>query len=117
MSIIRQSINMRQVFVSAIVLASFALVGTQALAKTSATTKPGWGLGDLNHIHTGPPGQSVIPTISQQNNSTSNVNLSVSGNSGKNKVNNNSHGTFSTGDASANVSVNISSGNNSLTTP
>lgn len=31
-----------------------------AFAQTN-DTKPGWGFGDNNHIHTGPPGQSVRP--------------------------------------------------------
>lgn len=40
-----------------------ALVATMALAKgnTGDNTRPGWGYGDKNHVHTGPPGQSVHP--------------------------------------------------------
>ncbi len=26
---------------------------------TTPSPKPGWGLGDKNHVHTGPPGHSV----------------------------------------------------------
>lgn len=32
-----------------------------AAAGNSGPTKPGWGYGDKNHTHTGPPGQSVHP--------------------------------------------------------
>ena len=29
-------------------------------AKNLDDTRPGWGHGDKNHVHTGPPGQSVV---------------------------------------------------------
>lgn len=34
---------------------------TSAYAKPQGETKPGWGYGDKNHVHVGPPGQSVRP--------------------------------------------------------
>lgn len=37
--------------------AAVAVAGTAAAA--SGGTRPGWGFGDTNHVHTGPPGQSV----------------------------------------------------------
>ena len=33
-----------------------------AAPSIASTTKPGWGYGDQNHTHTGPPGESVRPT-------------------------------------------------------
>jgi hypothetical protein len=41
--------------------ATLLVAGTAAAAGNSGTTKPGWGYGDKNHVHTGPPGQSVRP--------------------------------------------------------
>jgi hypothetical protein len=29
--------------------------------KPTGNTRPGWGYGDTNHVHVGPPGQSVRP--------------------------------------------------------
>ena len=54
-------LNMRMVVVAAIIMAIFALMGAQAFAKDKGGTRPGWGFGDKNHEHTGPPGQSVRP--------------------------------------------------------
>jgi hypothetical protein len=54
-------LNMRMLVVAAIVLAVFALIGANAFAKQDGDTRPGWGYGDKNHTHTGPPGQSVRP--------------------------------------------------------
>jgi hypothetical protein len=49
--------------VLALVAAAAVFVVTTALAApgNSGDTKPGWGYGDNNHVHTGPPGQSVRP--------------------------------------------------------
>ncbi len=42
--------------------ASLALVAGSALAKGGNTgVHPGWGWGDNNNTHTGPPGTSVFP--------------------------------------------------------
>jgi len=42
--------------------ATIALAASAFAAKPNAdTTRPGWGYGDKNHVHTGPPGQSVHP--------------------------------------------------------
>ncbi len=46
----------------------FAIAGVLSAGALSASAagkgdvKPGWGLGDKNHVHVGPPGQSVQPT-------------------------------------------------------
>ncbi len=55
------ALNMRSLFVASMLLAVFGLIGAQALAKDNGGTRPGWGYGDKNHVHTGPPGQSVRP--------------------------------------------------------
>jgi hypothetical protein len=49
-------------FIFALVLAFVAVLSVStpsALANTN--NKPGWGYGDKNHHHVGPPGQSVRP--------------------------------------------------------
>jgi len=40
--------------------AIFAFVVTPTFAKNNTNVRPGWGFGDKNHIHLGPPGQSVV---------------------------------------------------------
>jgi hypothetical protein len=65
-------------------------------APATNNAKPGWGLGDTNHVHTGPPGQSVRPNI------TTSVN--VVANTGGNTVGSNS--SVTTG--AVNVGVTIS---------
>jgi hypothetical protein len=47
-------------------LALLAIVGAFSVQAAFADrpeddTRPGWGFGDDNHEHTGPPGQSVHP--------------------------------------------------------
>jgi hypothetical protein len=43
-----------------VLLSTFVVTGA-AYAATQNGTRPGWGYGDKNHVHTGPPGQSVRP--------------------------------------------------------
>jgi hypothetical protein len=53
----------KAVIIGAIVAGSLA-IGAAAFAQgngNSGGTRPGWGFGDKNHTHTGPPGQSVKP--------------------------------------------------------
>ncbi|HSX39317.1 MAG TPA: hypothetical protein VLI92_01880 [Candidatus Saccharimonadales bacterium] len=49
--------------VMALVLISLGLATakTAFADKPSGDTRPGWGFGDKNHVHTGPPGQSNHP--------------------------------------------------------
>lgn len=54
-------LNMRLLLVTGIALVAFAIMATGAFAKNDDGTRPGWGFGDKNHVHTGPPGQSVHP--------------------------------------------------------
>ncbi len=37
---------------------SFLTSNGLVAACTNDPTKPGWGFGDVNHCHTGPPGQT-----------------------------------------------------------
>lgn len=53
--------NFRAFFVLAIAAVAVVFMAHSAFANASSTTKPGWGYGDTNHVHTGPPGQSVRP--------------------------------------------------------
>ena len=49
---------------AAIVVAIAGASGAAFAAKggnSDNNTRPGWGYGDKNHVHTGPPGQSVRP--------------------------------------------------------
>lgn len=54
-------LNLKVLLISGIALVAFALMATGVFAKGTGGTRPGWGYGDTNHIHTGPPGQSVHP--------------------------------------------------------
>ena len=55
-------LNFRFFAIFSIIAAAIVLFTSVALAAgNSGTTKPGWGFGDKNHIHTGPPGHSVHP--------------------------------------------------------
>ena len=46
---------------AAIVITVAGASGAAFAAKKADNTRPGWGYGDKNHVHTGPPGQSVHP--------------------------------------------------------
>jgi hypothetical protein len=52
-------LNLRVLLVVAALAAAVVFVTQGAFAKTGDGTRPGWGYGDKNHVHTGPPGQSV----------------------------------------------------------
>jgi hypothetical protein len=48
--------------VLAIFVVGAVMVVQSVLAKPQDGTRPGWGFGDQNHVHTGPPGgPSVHP--------------------------------------------------------
>lgn len=54
--------NVLGVFVIAgLLLASFGAAATVDAKKNNSNVRPGWGHGDKNHVHTGPPGKSVRP--------------------------------------------------------
>lgn len=57
------AINLRIGLVVAMIFATLAVLAGTAFAGPgkSGDTKPGWGHGDKNHVHTGPPGQTVRP--------------------------------------------------------
>jgi hypothetical protein len=56
------TLNLRLFLVMAVVAVAFAVMSIAAHAQgNSGGTRPGWGYGDKNHVHTGPPGQSVHP--------------------------------------------------------
>lgn len=56
-------LNLRTAVVTGMLLAAAILiVGTTFAAKPEGNNRPGWGFGDTNHTHTGPPGgPSVHP--------------------------------------------------------
>ena len=56
-------LNIRTLVVLATLAAAAVMLVSTAFAApgNSGETKPGWGKGDKNHVHTGPPGQSVRP--------------------------------------------------------
>ena len=47
--------------IAGVVLASTGFAVSAFAAQNSGDSKPGWGYGDQNHEHTGPPGLSVRP--------------------------------------------------------
>jgi hypothetical protein len=76
--------NFRAILMIAVVVIAGITVASTALAKgNSGDTKPGWGYGDKNHVHTGPPGQSVHP--GNNNDQGENEDNQGSNNQGKNK--------------------------------
>jgi hypothetical protein len=87
------ALNSRVIFIVLIITLAFGFIATSVLAqKPEINTKPGWGFGDTNHVHLGPPGQSVsvLPgnnTIIQNNNVSVNNNVNVSSNTGNNTSN------------------------------
>ncbi len=52
--------SFRTLLVTAAILGLFAAFAGSTFAKNDGGTRPGWGFGDQNHVHTGPPGQSVV---------------------------------------------------------
>ena len=46
---------------AAVAVAAVMMIQSAFAAPDPNGTKPGWGYGDNNHVHTGPPGQSVAP--------------------------------------------------------
>jgi hypothetical protein len=55
------TINVKAIGVLAMLAVAIAILAGSAFAKNDGGTRPGWGYGDKNHVHTGPPGQSVRP--------------------------------------------------------
>ena len=56
------ALNVRLWLAIGVVLASLALmVGTAFVQGKSTEPRPGWGFGNDNRVHTGPPGQTVKP--------------------------------------------------------
>ncbi len=55
------NIKTRIAIIAALIVLSLGLVATKALAKQGDECRPGWGNGDPNHCHVGPPG-STQPT-------------------------------------------------------
>lgn len=60
-------LNGKLLVVVAIAIAGAVALGGSAFAKSNGGTRPGWGNGDQNHVHTGPPGQSVRPGHDDEN--------------------------------------------------
>lgn len=55
------ALNIRALAILGILIAAVVMLTGAAFAKGPGDTRPGWGFGDQNHVHTGPPGQSVHP--------------------------------------------------------
>lgn len=73
-------------------------------AKPADDTRPGWGLGDPNHVHLGPPGQSVRPVnVTQSNDTRVNTNATLSVNTGGNSTDHNTGGSTHVSTGSANI--------------
>lgn len=91
--------NLRFLVISAIVALSFIVLSTGVLAKQTDNTRPGWGFGDQNHVHTGPPGQSVNPVfeVNQIDNSHNDLSNTAAVNTGGNTVNSPAGGNIVTG--------------------
>lgn len=55
------ALSVRIGLVLALLAAAIIFISQSALAKANGGDRPGWGYGDKNHNHTGPPGLSVRP--------------------------------------------------------
>ena len=86
-------LNMRVVAVGLIALAIFATLGVRTFAKNDGGTRPGWGNGDKNHEHTGPPGQSVRPGDDNDDQGEDNNDQGENDNKGGNHDDKNSNDT------------------------
>ena len=54
--------TVKAIAATAVVVATVAgISGAAFAAQNAGGTRPGNGFGDKNHVHTGPPGQSVRP--------------------------------------------------------
>lgn len=100
------TLNLRIFIVLAALIAGIVLAAGSVFAQgNSGSTKPGWGYGDQNHIHTGPPGQSVRP-----GNSTSVSVISVVNTGGNTVQGNNGPVNIVTGAATSVINVFVSTG-------
>jgi hypothetical protein len=89
--------------------ATLVIAGTAAAANHPGNTRPGWGYGDKNHVHTGPPGQSVsVTNTNTASTIVNNTQAAVSGNARGNHA--------SSGDATNAASISASSNASSHTT-
>lgn len=50
----------------AISILAVSVASVPAFAAQNDNTRPGWGHGDNNHVHTGPPGHSVRPPFEER---------------------------------------------------
>jgi hypothetical protein len=50
-----------KVLFSVFIVAGIMIASTVVANAKTGGEKPGWGYGDKNHVHTGPPGHSVFP--------------------------------------------------------
>jgi hypothetical protein len=55
-----QALSLRTGLILALVVAAFAIIVGTAFAKQEGGARPGWGNGDENHEHTGPPGGTSV---------------------------------------------------------
>ncbi|MBW3538353.1 hypothetical protein KY386_02580 [Candidatus Parcubacteria bacterium] len=96
--------------VAALMAVGVGLVATSAVsARHQDEARPGWGFGDRNHVHTGPPGQSVRVDSNIDVNVSTRVNQSArSGNASSS--NNTSGGSATSGSASNSSSASSSVG-------
>jgi uncharacterized protein (DUF2147 family) len=81
-----QATTLKKAAIGLAASATLAVAGTAAAASNHpGNTRPGWGNGDTNHVHTGPPGQSVrvtntnnvdVTSTSSQNSRSGNTTVS-----------------------------------------
>jgi hypothetical protein len=68
-----------------LVVVTTVLGSSSVFAAHTSNVKPGWGFGDQNHVHTGPPGQTVQP-VNQSNTAQVNNRLVLSAHTGGNRA-------------------------------
>lgn len=109
------TVHLKLGFLTLLAIFVFVFLGQAALAKTQSPTRPGWGIGDQNHVHLGPPGQSVVVSnnITQSSNQVTNTEINLNSSTGEINVSGNSGPTtVVTGDSSSSISVVTTNGIN-----
>lgn len=131
MKITALNFHLRLTFLLLLIAASFVFLSQTVFAKQTGNLRPGWGFGDTNHVHTGPPGLSVnisgngagstnvvnvsntvVKNVTQSNNLVVTNVVNSNANTGGNSANGNTGGsnTVVTGNSSSTVTV-VTGGN------
>ncbi len=86
-------------------LIAFAFLASRAIAAKN-TFVPGWGFGDTNNVHVGPPGGPSVHPVFQSNETSISNSVNISTNTGGNS------GNGTSGNVTTNVNISNVGGSN-----